>query len=450
MKTRVGSRLSEARRADLFIPQGKLYSGAMNFIRIVLAVLLGAVHSLAQAASSPDWPAYGGPQDKSHYSSLRQIDRSNVQRLQTAWQFDTHQQGDTQTQPLMAAGQVFGYTPLHEVIALDPATGTLRWKFSSGIEGRGANRGLMFWQHGQEQRIFAAVDNFVYALDAKSGKAIASFGDQGRIDLRVGLDRDAQAQSVRLTTPGVIFRDLMIVGGRVSESLPASPGYIRAYDVKSGALRWTFRTIPGPGEKGYETWPKDAYTFIGGVNSWPGMTLDARRGIVYIPTGSAASDFYGADRHGTNLYANCLLALDAATGRYRWHYQFVHHDLFDRDLPTPPVLATIKKDRAKIDVLIQTTKQGYVFVLDRNSGQPVFPVAETAVPSSDVPGEVAHPTQPLPTFPGPYARQRLTPDAMTARTPEAAAWARERLATLRQGGPFTPMSVGVDTLIYPG
>jgi quinoprotein glucose dehydrogenase len=418
--------------------------------RILLLAILISVATRGVIAAEHEWPAYGGPQDKTHFSPLKQINRENVRQLESAWQFDTGQQGDTQTQPLMAAGKVFGYTPLHEVVALDPSTGALLWKFSSGIEGRGANRGLMFWRKGKDQRVFAAVDNFIYALDAKNGQPIASFGDHGRIDLRGGLDRDPDAQSVRLTTPGVIYRDLMIVGGRVSENLPASPGHIRAYDVKTGVLRWTFRTIPRPGEAGYETWPENAWTYIGGVNSWPGMTLDEKRGVVYVPTGSAASDFYGADRLGDNLFANCLIALDARTGVRRWHYQFVHHDLFDRDLPTAPVLSTLKKDGRSVDVLIQTTKQGYVFVLDRDTGQPVVPVEEVPVPVSTVPGEVAHPTQPLPRFPGPYARQSLMPDSMTTRTAEAARWAREQLSQMHQGGPFTPMSVGVDTVIYPG
>jgi quinoprotein glucose dehydrogenase len=418
--------------------------------RIPLLAILISVATHGAGAAERDWPTYGGPQDKTHFSPLKQINRNNVKQLELAWQFDTGQQGDTQTQPLMAAGKVLGYTPLHEVVALEPATGALLWKFSSGIEGRGANRGLMFWRKGKDQRVFAAVDNFIYALDATNGRPILSFGEQGRIDLRKGLDRDPQVQSVRLTTPGVIYRDLMIVGGRVSENLPASPGHVRAYDVKSGALRWTFRTIPRPGEFGYETWPENAWTYIGGVNSWPGMTLDEKRGVVYVPTGSAASDFYGADRLGTNLFANCLIALDARTGKRLWHYQFVRHDLFDRDLPTPPVLSTLKKNGRTVDVLIQPTKQGFVFVLNRDTGEPIFPVEEVAVPASTVPGEVAHPTQPLPTFPGPYARQSLTADTVTARTPEAAQWAREQLSRMRKGGPFTPMSIGVDTLIYPG
>ena len=275
----------------------------------------------------------------------------------------------------------------------------------------------MYWGEGREARVFAAVDNFVYALDAATGKVIAGFGKQGRIDLREDLGRDPAAQSVRLTTPGVIFRDLMIVGGRVGESLPASPGHVRAYDVRTGALRWTFRTIPQPGEPGHDTWPRDAWQYTGGANSWPGMTLDEKRGLVFVPTGSAAADFYGGNRHGDNLYANCLLALEAATGKLRWHFQFVRHDVLDRDLPSAPTLVTLRIDGRDVDALVQTTKQGYVFVLDRDTGRPVFPIEEMPAPASDVPGEVTHPTYLRPKVPEPLARQQLSADTLTTRTP---------------------------------
>jgi quinoprotein glucose dehydrogenase len=308
----------------------------------------------------------------------------------------------------------------------------------------------MYWSGDGAGRVFAAVDNFVYALDAASGKVVESFGQSGRIDLRENLGRDPATQSVRLTTPGVIWRDLMILGGRVGESLPASPGYVRAYDVRSGALRWTFRTIPSPGEPGYETWPKDAWQYAGGANSWPGMTLDEKRGVVFVPTGSAASDFYGGNRAGDNLYANCLLALDATTGKLRWHYQFVKHDVLDRDLPSAPTLITLRVKGRKVDALVQTTKQGYVFVLDRDTGRPVFPVEEKPAPPTDVPGETSAPTYQQPKSPAPYARQRLTPDDLTTRTPEANAWARAEFAKLHSDGPFKPLTVGVDTTIYPG
>jgi quinoprotein glucose dehydrogenase len=236
----------------------------------------------------------------------------------------------------------------------------------------------------------------------------------------------------------------------VSEALPASPGHVRAYDVRTGALRWTFRTIPQPGEKGHETWPREAWRHTGGANNWSGMSLDEKRGLVFVPTGSAASDFYGGDRLGDNLYANTLLAIEAATGKLRWHYQFVRHDLLDRDLPTAPTLITVRVGGKRVDALAQPTKQGYLFVLERDTGKPVFPVEEVAAPASDMPGEVAHPSYLRPTLPAPYARQRLTADDLTKRTPEAAKWAREQFAQMRSEGPFKPLTTGIDTTIYPG
>jgi quinoprotein glucose dehydrogenase len=416
------------------------------------AAAVGSIFLWAATAQAADvdWPTYGGDAGKTRHSTLTQINRDNVARLGVAWTYDTHEKGDTQTQPIVVGRVLYGYTPTHKAFALDAATGKQLWVFDSGITGSGANRGLMYWAAGADRRVFAAVDNFVYALNADSGKPIPGFGANGRIDLRENLGRDPAAQSVRLTSPGVIFRDLMIIGGRVGESLPASPGHVRAYDVRTGALRWTFRTIPQPGEPGHETWPKDAWQYIGGANSWPGMTLDAKRGVVYVPTGSAAADFYGANRLGDNLYANCLLALEAATGKLRWYYQFVPHDVLDRDLSTAPTLATMRLNGKRVDVLIQPTKQGYLFVLDRDTGKPVFPVEEVPAPATDVPGEVTHPHYLRPTLHPPYARQRLTADTLTTRTPEANAWARARFAEMRSDGPFKPLTVGPDTTIYPG
>jgi quinoprotein glucose dehydrogenase len=408
-----------------------------------------AYAGLAGAADA-DWPRYGGDDAKTRHSTLTGINRANVGRLALAWKYDTGEKGDTQTQPIVVGRTLYGYTPSHKTFALDAATGKPLWTFDSGITGVGANRGLMYWKAGEDARVFAAVDNFVYALNAITGKPVNEFGKAGRIDLRENLGRDAASQSVRLTSPGVIYRDLMILGGRVSEGLPASPGHVRAYDVRTGALRWTFRTIPQPGEPGYDTWPKDAWQYTGGANSWPGMTLDAKRGLVFVPTGSAAADFYGGNRHGDNLYANCLLALDAATGKLRWHFQFVNHDVLDRDLPSAPTLVTLRVKGKKIDALVQTTKQGLLFVLDRDTGKPVFPVEEVPAPASDVPGEVTHPTWLRPRVPAPYSRQQLSADALTTRTPEANRWAREQFAQLRSDGPFKPLGVGVDTAIYPG
>ncbi len=404
----------------------------------------------ATQAADADWPMYGGTHDKTRHSTLKQIHRGNVGTLTVAWTHDTGEKGDTQTQPIVVDGVLYAVTPRHRAIALDAADGRLLWSFDSGIEGRGANRGVMFWAGGRDRRVFAAVDNFVYALNAADGKPIATFGAGGRIDLRENLGRDPRTQSVQLTTPGVIWRDLMILGGRVAEGLPASPGHVRAYDVRTGALRWTFHTIPQPGETGAETWPNDAWARTGGANSWSGMTLDPKRGLVFVPTGSASADFYGGDRLGDNLFANCLIALDAATGKRRWHYQFVRHDILDRDLPTAPTLVTVRRNGKRIEALAQPTKQGYVFVLDRDTGEPIYPVEEVPAPASDVPEEKAHATYRRPVSPAPFARQRLEPDRFTQRTEEAARWANDEFADMRSDGPFKPLTVGVDTTIYPG
>jgi quinoprotein glucose dehydrogenase len=292
--------------------------------------------------------------------------------------------------------------------------------------------------------------HFVYALDAATGKPIPTFGKDGRIDLRENLSRNDPQPFVSLTSPAVVYKDLFIVGGRNAETLPATPGDIRAFDSRTGKLRWSFHTIPQPGEFGYDTWPKDAWKYIGAANNWAGMTIDAGRGILYVPTGSAAFDFYGANRVGDDLFANSLIALDAATGRRLWHFQGVHHDLWDRDFPSAPVLLAVQRDAEKIDAIAQTTKQGFVYLFDRVTGTPLFPITNRKYPSSTIPGEVAVAEQPLPTKPDPYAHQLLTADMYTNRTPEAHAWAAEQFKKSRSEGQFVPFSVGFDTIIFPG
>jgi len=403
-----------------------------------------------EAPAGTDWSAYGGTPAQTRHSDLDQIDRTNVSALTLAWSWDSGETGGLQTQPVVVDGVLYGVTPSHKAFALDAATGEHRWTFDSGLFGRGPNRGVMYWADGDDRRIYAAVETFVYALDAATGQSIASFGEGGRIDLRHDLGRDAEVQSVRLTSPGVVFDDLLIVGGRVGEGLPASPGDVRAYDARTGDLRWAFHTIPHPGEEGHDTWASDSWQVNGGANSWAGMALDEARGIVYVPTGSAAADFYAGNRPGDNLYANTLLALDAATGRRLWHYQFVRHDIWDRDLPAPPSLVSVTRDGQTVDAVAQTTKHGYVFVFDRVTGEPLFPIEEQPFPASDVPGEVAVPTQPIPLRPEPFARQRLTADMLTTRTPEVAAWAREQFETMRSDGQFVPFTVGTQTVVFPG
>ncbi len=314
---------------------------------VLLPVIAGAV----SAAQSASWPAYNGGVNGDHYSPLDQINRSNVDRLKIAWSFDTGEKGDIQTNPLIVGHTLYAYTPTQKVIALDAATGELKWKFDSGIVGRQPDRGLAYWTDGREGRLFAGVMNFLYCLDPESGKPIASFGEDGRIDLRKGLREPYEEQSIALTSPGVVYKDLIIVGGRDPETHPAPPGDIRAYDVRTGALRWTFHTIPRPGEPGYDTWPAGAWKDAGAANNWAGMSLDAQRGILYAPTGSAVADFYGGDRAGNDLYANCELALDAATGKLLWYFQGVHHDLWDRDFPSPPALFTLHRNGQSIEAL---------------------------------------------------------------------------------------------------
>jgi quinoprotein glucose dehydrogenase len=409
-------------------------------------------HPGAAAPSHRGWSAYGGGPEQMRYSSLTQINRTNVRQLERAWTYDSGESGGLQTQPIVADGVLYAYSPTQKTFALRAETGEHLWTFDPHAEGRGPNRGVMYWSNGTERRVFAAADQYVYALDAATGKPIETFGEKGRIDLRLdlGRDPDLREQSVRLTSPGVVYKDTIIIGGRVSEGLPASPGDIRAYDVRTGKLRWAFHTIPHPGEFGYESWSKESWTVNGGANSWPGMALDEARGVVYAPTGSAAADFYGADRSGDNLFANSLIALDANTGQRLWHFQVVRHDIWDRDLPSPPTLATLKRNGRSIDAVVQATKHGYVFVFDRTNGKPLFPIDYRKFPGSGVPGETAADTQPIPTAPKPFARQRLTKGMLTERTPEAHQWTLERFSAFRGGGLFIPFSVGSDTIIFPG
>ncbi|HXC09854.1 MAG TPA: PQQ-binding-like beta-propeller repeat protein [Steroidobacteraceae bacterium] len=402
------------------------------------------------SAASVGWPMYGGDARQDHYSSLRQIDRTNVQRLKEVWRFDSNERGDSETNPLVIGRTLYAYTPEFKVISLDAATGTLLWKFDSGIHGSGPQRGLTLWTDGAEQRLFASVMNRLYALDPATGKPIESFGDHGHIDLRTGLRGDYTRHYVSLTSPGIAYKDLLIVGFRTVESKPAPPGDIRAFDVHTGKLRWAFHTIPHPGEFAYDNWPKDAWQYSGSANNWAGFALDQERGIVFVPTGSAVSDFYGADRSGNNLFADCLLALDAATGRRLWHFQTTHHDLWDRDLPSAPVLLTVRRNGKRVDAVAQTTKQGYVYLFDRVSGVPLFPVEERPVPASAVPGEAAWPTQPTPLLPEPYTSQRLTVDMLTTRTPEAHAWALQQFETFRSEGQYVPFGVDRPTVAFPG
>ena len=427
------------------------------FVVLSVFFLSVPISSPAQATSDPwrGWGVFGGSADNIHYSSLDQINRDNVQALQVAWTFDSgdqHPKSEMECNPIVVDGVLYATTPNGDVVALDAATGTLHWRFDAneGLRniGKVRNRGVTYWFDGTDRRIFVGVRQYLFSLDAQTGKPIAAFGKAGRVDLRVGLGREP-LNWMTMTSPAVVYKDLVIVGAAMTETLPASPGDIRAYDVHSGQLRWTFHTIPHPGEFGYETWPKTAWTYSGAANNWPGMTLDSKRGIIFVPTGSAASDFYGANRTGDDLFANCLIALNVETGKRIWHFQFVHHDIWDRDLPSAPALVTVKRNGHDVAALAQTTKQGYVFLFDRETGKPLFPIKSRKYPPSDVEGEVTAKEQSLPLLPAPFARQKLTADMITTRTPEAHQEALERFTKLRSNGQFIPASTQ-GTIIFPG
>ncbi|RME92193.1 MAG: pyrroloquinoline quinone-dependent dehydrogenase [Verrucomicrobia bacterium] len=424
-------------------------------------VLGGAFVTAAQAAfAGRDWPVYLGDPTSSHFSTLTQIDRGNVHRLRVAW---IHHSGDAradnrsqiQCNPLIIDGVLYGTTPGLKLMALDAATGRELWRFDpfAGADRNsslGVNRGVVYWAGGAEPCVYFTADHYLYAVRARDGRPVESFGDGGRVDLREGLGRDVSGLHVLSNTPGAVWNNLLILGTRVAEGPgPSAPGHIRAYDLRTGRLVWTFHTIPQPGEFGYETWPPDAWKYAGGVNCWTGMAVDVQRGWVFCPTGSAAFDFWGGDRLGANLFANCLLVLDAATGRRIWHFQVVHHDLWDRDLPAPPNLLTVEHEGRRIEAVAQCTKSGHVFLFDRETGRPLFPVEETVVPPSDLEGESAWPTQPLPRKPAPFARQVFSAAEITDRTPEARRAVMERFVRLRPHVPFMPPS-REGTLIFPG
>lgn len=425
-----------------------------------LAGLLPLLAACQKQPASHDWPAHGGDAGHTQFSPLDQIDTSNVGRLQVAWTYrsgDARADGRSQIQcnPIVVRGILYATSPTLKVFALDAATGAERWRFDAfggGAEpsSLGVNRGVVYWEAGEDQRILVALGQRLYALDAKTGTPIVSFGESGSVSLKEGLGERAQQLYVLSNTPGAIYQDLLILGTRLSEGPgPSAPGHIRAFDVRSGRLRWVFKTIPHPGEPGYDTWPPDAYTHIGGANAWSGISVDQTRGLVFLPTGSAAFDFWGGNRHGRNLYANSLVVLKAATGERVWHYQFVHHDIWDRDLPSAPVLVTVTHGGRRVDAVAQTTKSGHVFLFEREAGTPLFPIEERPAPPSDLKGEAAWPTQPLPLKPPPFSRQSFTEADVTDVSDASRAAVLARLKTVRAGGQFIPPSTQ-GTVIFPG
>jgi glucose dehydrogenase len=425
---------------------------------LTMAVGLFCLSGCKPEAAHRAWSVYGGGPDNTHYSALKQINRDNVKQLQVAWTFETGDASpgsEMECNPIIVGGTLYATTPRSNVIALDAATGELKWRFDpwknlayTFLYKKVRNRGVTYWADGSDKRIFVAARQYLFALDADTGVPIESFGGAGHIDLREDLGR-VEKNWVTMTTPGIIYKDLLIIGSSMAETLPDSPGDIRAYDTRTGKLRWSFHAIPHPGEFGYNTWPKDAWQLSGAANAWAGLSLDVERGLVFVPTGSAVYDFYGANRGGDNLFASSLIALKADTGERVWHFQTARHDIWDRDLPTAPSLVTVEHDGHEVDAVAQPTKSGYVYLFDRQSGRPLFPLEYRPVPKSDLPGEVTADTQPFPTLPEPFARQRLTAEMLTQRTPEAHADAVARFAKVRSDGQFVPPSLQ-GTIIFPG
>jgi quinoprotein glucose dehydrogenase len=421
-------------------------------------------------AGNNDWRNYGGNKENTRYSALQQIDTNNVQQLQVAWEYhtgdaDTMHHSQIQCNPLIVDSVLFGTTPQMKLFAVHAVTGKSIWVFDpyaidTSIAGATVlhfilnnSRGITWWSDGQQdQRIFYTAGSYLFAINAATGKPVDTFGEKGKIDLHNGLDRDVTGLFVTATSPGIVYKDLLIMGSRVDESMPSAPGHIRAYDVRTGAQQWIFHTIPHPGETGYETWQDSiAYKKTGGANNWSGMSLDEKRGIVFVPTGSASWDFYGGKRLGDNLFADCLLALDAATGKRVWHFQHIHHDVWDRDMPTPPALVTVTHSGKKIDAVAQPTKTGFVFLLDRETGKPLFPVEEKPVPTdTELTNEKLSPTQPIPSLPKPYVRQSFPESELNDLLPDSSFQdIKAKWASYRKDHMYAPPSKQ-GTIIFPG
>ena len=433
-----------------------------------LAIVFLATSPLLIAADN-DWRAYLGGEDRSHYSTLTQIDASNVHRLVPAWTYRAgelgpNQRTEMQCNPLVVDGVLYATLPGAKLIALDAASGRERWRFDPAkfameqndpraktdfVTNR--NRGVAYWSDANERRILHSAGHFLFAIDPANGRPIASFGDRGQVDFNQGLGRDPSRLPLHSsTTPGALFENLYILSVRTNEGPgPSAPGHIRAFDVRTGQVVWTFRTIPHPGEFGYETWPPEAWKYAGGANCWAGMAADRERGLLFVPTGSPTYDYWGGNRPGENLFGNTLLCLDARTGKRKWHFQITRHDIWDRDLPAPPNLVTLRRDGKSIPAVAQVTKSGHVFVFHRETGEPLFPIEEVLAPTSDLPGETAWPTQPLPLKPAPFSRQSVTHADLTTRTPAAQRKALEHFARLRPHVPFQPPS-REGTLLIPG
>jgi quinoprotein glucose dehydrogenase len=402
-----------------------------------------------EKSANADWPVNRGDPKGNQYVALAQINATNVHKLRPAWEYhagDATQRSTMYANPIVIDGVMYLTTPSLKAVALDAATGRQIWsfdpaKYNNGVAARLRNRGVAYWKGAEGERIFDFVRDRVYAIDAKSGELIRSFGKDGYIDLRENLGVDPSSVALEMTSPGAVYKNLLILGSRVNETYGSSPGHIRAYDTVSGEMKWIFHTIPQRGEFGYDTWEWPEGETFGGANAWGGVTVDEQRGWVFVATGSATDDFYGAFRKGKNLFANCVLALDAMTGERKWHYQTVHHDIWDYDNPPAPILVTLRSGNTSRDAVVQLTKMGLTFVLDRDTGEPIFPVEEVPVPRSDVPGEQAWPTQPIPLKPPALVRQAISEADLNNITPEAHALALQEFRKYRSGSIYTPPSL---------
>lgn len=400
------------------------------------------------------WREYGGTPDSSQYSSLAQINRSNVGQLQIAWKFPTGDGNKYLFNPIVVDGVMYVLARRNSIVAIDAATGRELWAHPTDPDSRLiTSRGINYWESADrsDRRLLFSQNNYLQEIDARTGKPILQFGRNGRVDLRAGLGRDPKSLSlVQSGTPGRIFENLIILGSATNEEYASGPGDIRAYDVLSGRLVWTFHTVPHPGEPGYDTWPKDAWKTVGGANAWSGLSLDEKRGIVFVPTASPKYNFYGADRTGANLFGDSLLALNARTGKLIWYFQMVHHDIWDYDNSTAPQLLAVRHNGKLVDVVAEANKEGFVWVFDRETGKPLWPIEERPVPRSDMPGEETWPTQPFPAEPPPFARQSFTVNDLNPFiSSEEREKLRKEILGARNQGLFTPPSTQ-NTIEMPG
>ena len=417
---------------------------------IGIVLIIGCTDKKEQIGSGKNWSHYLGGPTSSQYSNLTQINKENVGNLEVAWMHDTGDSAMYQANNLVINGVVYTPTPERRVHALNGVTGELIWKFEpmkfKKIGRRKTQqRGLLYWTSGTDSRILTSYGPWLFAINAENGELISSFGDNGALHLGEQMDVEGQP-NVTLNVPGYVYRNLLIMGSNVGEDMP---GAIRAFDIRTGVRRWIFHTLPRPGEMGSETWPDNYLERTGGASDWSGIAIDTTRGIVYSSTETAGPDFYGGNRYGENLFANSLIAIDANTGKRLWHHQLVHHDMWDLDCPTPPTLLTVEHEGRMVDIVAQGTKMGLLFVFDRETGEPLWPIEERPAPQSKIPGVKTWPTQPFPTKPPPLTRQKYTEEDLSNISPRAELLTKEMLAKFGSYGSYPPPTLD-QTIIFPG